>query len=1063
MFFGGRLNFLQQQDTQQKSNKLRDEFIKKVENTSMPDIVKKQAIRQFDIQQGAIKPNLFDKLNATSSSIFSAEGLKGMGKELASIPAAVGLIPEIGGRKLASESYKMLKGGKLTPEEERILLEKEAAPTLYEKITNKNLEEKAAAREAILKAAAAPTMAYGAGAETWGGVALRESAQAVPFGLASEFGKEKPSIGGALGEIGTQFGTGMAFAGAGKLLKAGAEKGTEVAGTMTKQYKALPQAVKEGGYVQIPGGKQAAEQVTKKVSKTTSNVVLPEEAATVFDNVRATQPVTTTVKEKVARKFDVMYGYDKGEEAKNIYREINAKTSLAQEAASKSSMARERAFSKMSPGEQLGFIYSVQTNQVPKGSEKIAGFYTKAFADDADIIKKLSPDTPIMDNYFTQLGILGKDAPQAIENIKTTFGGGKGFLKQRKFADVLELAKYQVEHPDLDIIKETNPEKLFINYHAAVQKAKMADDFYKVAGKENIPKETRNALITRVMDKGLETNKIYQGIREVNADINAYNFSLSGFHAIFTTLGDVVNTTGLAIKEGTEVIKKPSMIVESGKHLVEAAVSPIIDVTKGIQVRKAVREAIKQGATTYDAIINTIPDPVIKRDVMLVVKSGGGFNMDPIYRSKAVKRFWDGLAKGGIKGYAETGINAPLALLSKLSQPIMGMLVPNLKVGAFLKMAESEIKRLGPKAANNIVARKAISKSWNSVDNVFGELIKDNLFWNKALEDLTYSATRSAGWTIGSVKHVGGGLLDIANIPKTIRGIASGEGISDKAAFTLALPVVVGLGGAIYQKLLTGENPKEIIDYFHPKNGLVDSNGIAQRDSFPSYLKDVGGMLRNPGGTIKAKQSPFWGTVAELATNENYWGDLIRNPNASALEQAKQLGTHIAGKFLPFSFQQYQRISEEEAPTWRKAVAATGLITQAPKSVSETTFQKKVYNLLDQQTGELSRTPEQQKVNKLKKQARKELQATGKSDTLKQLIESGNVKNKKDFKKTAKLDSLQRAFDSLSYENQQKALEFASEEDKAKMKKLMHKKPGTSSGGSLFGGSSGRLNFLKGY
>jgi hypothetical protein len=35
----------------------------------------------------------------------------------------------------------------------------------------------------------------------------------------------------------------------------------------------------------------------------------------------------------------------------------------------------------------------------------------------------------------------------------------------------------------------------------------------------------------------------------------------------------------------------------------------------------------------------------------------------------------------------------------------------------------------------------------------------------------------------------------------------------------MALPITVGMYGALYQYLRTGEAPKEIKDYFYPKTG----------------------------------------------------------------------------------------------------------------------------------------------------------------------------------------------------------------------------------------------------
>jgi hypothetical protein len=66
-------------------------------------------------------------------------------------------------------------------------------------------------------------------------------------------------------------------------------------------------------------------------------------------------------------------------------------------------------------------------------------------------------------------------------------------------------------------------------------------------------------------------------------------------------------------------------------------------------------------------------------------------------------------------------------------------------------------KRLGDDATPQQI-REAVQRAWDSVDNRMGQLVYDNLFWNRAVKDLAMASVRSVGWNLGSVREMGGGV-----------------------------------------------------------------------------------------------------------------------------------------------------------------------------------------------------------------------------------------------------------------------------------------------------------------
>jgi hypothetical protein len=189
-----------------------------------------------------------------------------------------------------------------------------------------------------------------------------------------------------------------------------------------------------------------------------------------------------------------------------------------------------------------------------------------------------------------------------------------------------------------------------------------------------------------------------------------------------------------------------------------------------------------------------------------------------------------------------------------------------------------------------------MGKVWNSVDNRMGQLVYDNLFWNKAFKDMAMASTRSVGWNLGTIRELGGGAVDLAKM-------SAGNGMTHKAAYTISLPITVGMVGAVYQYLATGKGPTELRDYFYPKTGRKNDQGDDERIALPSYMKDLVAYANHPVETVDHKLHPMLATISDMLHNKDYFGDLIRNPDAPVVKQMKQEADFLSKNLMPFGLQ----------------------------------------------------------------------------------------------------------------------------------------------------------------
>ena len=175
-------------------------------------------------------------------------------------------------------------------------------------------------------------------------------------------------------------------------------------------------------------------------------------------------------------------------------------------------------------------------------------------------------------------------------------------------------------------------------------------------------------------------------------------------------------------------------------------------------------------------------------------------------------------------------------VIEKLAAPIMEWLVPRQKLGVFADLARYELERLGPDATPEQI-REAMRKAWDSVDNRMGQLVYDNLFWKKTIKDIGMISVRSLGWNLGTFREVGGGIKDvISQTAKTVAGKRTSPFITHRMAYIIALPVLVGLYGAIMCYLYTGHGPEESKDYFFVPTGKTKPN--EQRTRFFAVIHE---------------------------------------------------------------------------------------------------------------------------------------------------------------------------------------------------------------------------------
>jgi hypothetical protein len=252
----------------------------------------------------------------------------------------------------------------------------------------------------------------------------------------------------------------------------------------------------------------------------------------------------------------------------------------------------------------------------------------------------------------------------------------------------------------------------------------------------------------------------------------------------------------------------------------------------------------------------------------------------------------------------------------------------------FSDLASDHLRR-NPQEDPNARAA-AMQRIWDSVDNRLGEMVYDNLFWNRTLKDTLHLGIRAVGWNLGTIREIGGAPADLVKAinQKITTGEFKASDLGHRIPYVLAMTATTALYAALYQYMATGQGPQELKDYFFPRTGGVTTYGTPQRVSLPSYVKDVYEYSQQPGTTVVNKLNPIFSLIGNLYSNQDFFGNPITDPEADYWHQKLQQLAFIGKEATPFSFQGGQQMEKSEAggglgATVRKVLPMVG-VTPAP-------------------------------------------------------------------------------------------------------------------------------------
>lgn len=428
---------------------------------------------------------------------------------------------------------------------------------------------------------------------------------------------------------------------------------------------------------------------------------------------------------------------------------------------------------------------------------------------------------------------------------------------------------------------------------------------------------------------------IYDKLRFVANGMTAAKLALSGFHA-FTmakeaVAADLANSIGnLARGQIAEGLKNLALTP------VDFATGAARQAYRGGQIRKQYL-----GTKDYGPEMEAVVDALTGANMRMVGRQD-------IYRVGSTPTILESLRRGTLGRELKQDVVDIFGKDTETPAARIAYATPRMAAFAFKEMGRVFDTLMAPMFDRYIPAVKNAAafdemKSWmdknptasredtlaharkisDSIDDRFGEMNQDNLFWNQHLKQSVNLAVVSLGWEWGSLRAFAGAAKDLAK----------GDFNSTRVRWALAYPMIGGMFAAAYQYMKTGTTPADtdtpLADLAFARTGGTLSGGIPARLIQPGYEKDVEqwyrairyapdfvGQIQNLAKIPMHKLNPFWQAVkGTLEGEQPGTGKHIRNlPNAPWIgvpgtDWALPSGTanylkFWAEQFVPIPFQQ---------------------------------------------------------------------------------------------------------------------------------------------------------------
>lgn len=580
---------------------------------------------------------------------------------------------------------------------------------------------------------------------------------------------------------------------------------------------------------------------------------------------------------------------------------------------------------KLSPEQQMGLINYMENRS--KGAEisdpklqKLADLIRDIYSKMAAKVQETFPDVGLREDYFTHQ-YKDEDAARKFFSDFVAAQGSERNLRERVFPTLSDAIAAGLEP------KTTNPIETVMTYVsnmnnliAANRAVELAQDFgvadYFKKGQQpdgwvplngNLSDKNGKTLYApedaaRVYNNDISekasgpVGKILDVIQQTTNFANKLVLGLSGYHFTATTMATMSSDMGRALTGGT--------LAERAGDVGKAAIAPISSVLRG---SRAINAYLGRDSLS----------PEMQRSLDLAIKNNAiAVKQQDYWKAGPAKDFVDAFragtlltdAKGVVENIKEHPVTGPIkaiidgvgSTMDTVSKPLFDVYIPRIKNAALLDEIHDWLQK-NPDADEKTTDR-AVQDIGNSIDNRFGEMMRDNLFWHQYLRQTMQTLFLSYSWMTGAARMLKG-------IPDAGMAIVGKKGLTSNARYLMGMAVTYAVVNGVRNYIGTGQGPQSWKDLVFPQTGGKNPDGSPEREILPGHTGQFYNYLTEGIGELGNETSPLLKNTAELITNRDYRNLPITNDNNSWFTEQKwdDYYHHVLDQYTPIGFKNLEK------------------------------------------------------------------------------------------------------------------------------------------------------------
>ncbi len=421
-----------------------------------------------------------------------------------------------------------------------------------------------------------------------------------------------------------------------------------------------------------------------------------------------------------------------------------------------------------------------------------------------------------------------------------------------------------------------------------------------------------------------------RGIMGIKNITTALELGFSAFHASFITWETIASQIGLGMRK----IWNQGMIKEGLKDILEAPITPYKTYKIGkdiVRLFKTPDEFI--ASTGGQEFLKMFPEG--KEMIGDLFWGGGSVRMAEAYRINSINTFRENLNS---KNYIGAALRSVPALSQWMMKPLFENYIPSLKRAVFFKEFSNELLGRHADLMSGKVTRPEIARNvWTFVENRFGEMNFDNLWWNRTFKSSLQMVVRSVTWKLGNIRGYGKAIT--GQSAELLSALKEGRmpKLTQEMAWVWGLASVTAAMAGITQYAFTGKQPEDWKDLVYPQ---IDKAG--GRLSLPTYMRDLFHATHSPIKYMSSSLAGWIGRFNDVINNKDFYGVQIHDPSENVISQRIDDLIHLAP--LPFSVESMKRMKQEGEPPSRQLIGFFGA-TKAPYWIERTNAEQKASEL----------------------------------------------------------------------------------------------------------------------